>query len=84
VGNFWSDRELRNRYYHDEYFVVLTKGGVPATRGLPWRKDADVAWDVPTAENLWALAARFREHDHLFSHAAYAIRRKSNPADGTP
>jgi hypothetical protein len=77
VENYWSDRARRNRYYHDEWFIVLTGSGVPATRGLPLKKDSEVVFDNPTVEEIWALAARFREHDGLFTHAAYVVRHRS-------
>jgi hypothetical protein len=34
IENYCSDRAQRNRYYHDEWFVVILDG-TPATRGLP-------------------------------------------------
>lgn len=84
VEAFWTDRALRNRYFHDEWFPLLDEGGVPAIRGLPWKKNSEVVFDVPTADEIWALAARFRDDEHLFSHAAYVIRRERNSANGTP
>ena len=81
IGNYWSDRAQRNRYYHDEWFVVLEEGGIPATRGLPLKKGSDVVFDDPTVEQIWERAARFREHKSLFSHAAYVIRRDAPEQD---
>lgn len=75
VENFWTDRAARNRYFHDEWFPLLDEGGTPAIRGLPWKKDSEVVFDAPTAEQIWALATRFRDHEYLFSHAAYILRR---------
>src|SRR6185436_20296291 len=57
IGNYWSDRAQRNRYYHDEWFVVLEEGGIPATRGLPLKKGSDVVFDDPTVEQIWERAA---------------------------
>jgi hypothetical protein len=84
VENYWSDRDRRNRYYHDDWFVVPTGSGIPATRGLPLKKGSEVVFASPTAEEIWALAARFRDHEHLFSHVAYVVRRERNSAKGTP
>jgi hypothetical protein len=58
VENFWSDRAVRNRYYHDEWFAFPDEDGdpiIPAIRGLPLKKGADVAWDAPTADEIWVV-----------------------------
>jgi hypothetical protein len=75
VEQFWTDRAIRNRYFHDEWFPLLDEGGIPAIRGLPWKKGSEVVFDTPTADEIWALAARFRDLEHLFSHAARVLRR---------
>jgi hypothetical protein len=75
IENYWTDRGRRNRYYHDEWFIFLTGSGVAPTRGLPSKKGPKIVFDNPTAEEIWALAARFREHDDLFTHAAYVVLR---------
>ena len=75
IENYWTDRGRRNRYYNDEWFILLTGSGVAATRGLPLKKGSQIVFDNPTAEDIWALAARFREHDDLFTHAAYVVLR---------
>lgn len=75
IEDFWTDRATRNRYFHDEWFPLLDDGGTPATRGLPWKKDSEVVFDAPTVEQIWALATRFGDHEYLFSHAAYVLRR---------
>ncbi len=75
IESYWNDRLRRNRYYHDEWFVAPSEGGFVSIRGLPWKKGSGVVFDDPTADEIWALAARFREHDHLFSHTAWALRR---------
>jgi hypothetical protein len=76
VERFWSDKARRNRYFHDEWFPLLNEGGIPAIRGLPYKKGSEVVWDDPTAEDVWALVGSFREHEYLFSHAAYELRRR--------
>jgi len=80
IENYWTDRERRNRYYHDEWFVSLANGGVAATRGLPWKKGSEVQFDMPSADEIWGLAARFKAHEDLFSHVCWRVRRKEkNP-----
>ena len=34
IDQYWADRESRNRFIHDEWFVALRDGGIPATRGF--------------------------------------------------
>ncbi len=70
IENYWTDRGRRNWYYHDEWLILLTGGGA---RGLPLKKGSQIVLDNPTVEEIWALAARFREHDDLFTHAAYVV-----------
>jgi hypothetical protein len=108
IDQYWANKESRNRYIHDEWFVNVLDGGSAATRGLPLKKDATVVWDSPkyrgcpwylfggppiiflqqlahaanSAEEVWKLANRFREHDSLFSSVAYWRRRaRSQPSD---
>jgi hypothetical protein len=78
ITQYWADRESRNRYIHDEWYVVMTGSGIPATRGLPLKKDASVVWDDPATDEVWTLVERFRDHRDLFSHAAY-VRRRGRP-----
>jgi hypothetical protein len=73
IDRFWWDKASRNRYIHDEWFPLLDGSGKPATRGLP--EDSDIVWSAPSAEDIWALAKSFRDHEHLFSRTAYIIRR---------
>jgi len=75
IENYWTDRGHRNRYYHDEWHLFLTGSGTAATRGLPSHKGSQIVFDNLTVEEIWALAARFREHDDLFTHAAYVVLR---------
>lgn len=78
IDNYFYDRERRHRLTHDEWFVGLLKaGGLPRTRGLPRKKDANVVWDESKPEDVWQLARRFREHDHLFSYIRYVVRQRS-------
>jgi hypothetical protein len=77
VGTYWSDKERRNRYIHDDWYVALTEdSAIPATRGLPLKRGSDVVWDEPTPNEVWKLAHQFLEYKGLFSHAAYEIRRR--------
>jgi len=75
IENYWTDRGRRNWYHHDEWLILPTGSGVAATRILPLKKGSQIAFDNPTVEEIWALAARFREHDDLFTHAAYVVLR---------
>jgi hypothetical protein len=69
VDNYYCDRERRHRLTHDEWFVsVLKASGAPMTRGLPRRKGSHVVWGDSKPEDVWKLAWRFRDYDHLFSH----------------
>jgi hypothetical protein len=77
VDNYYCDRERRHRLTHDEWFVgALGAGGVPMTRGLPRKKGANAVWGDSKPEDVWQLARRFREYDHLFSHVTYAVRQR--------
>jgi hypothetical protein len=42
IDQYWADKDSRNRYIHDEWFVALREGGVAATRGLPIKKGSTV------------------------------------------
>jgi hypothetical protein len=75
IDKYWADKDSRNRYIHDEWFVVLRDGGVPATRGLPIKKGSTLVWDQPGPDEVWKLARHFHDHHSLFSYAAYRIRR---------
>jgi hypothetical protein len=75
INQYWVDKDSRNRFIHDEWFVVLRDGGVPATRGLPIKKGSTLVWDQPGPDEVWNLAKQFRDHHGLFSYAAYRIRR---------
>jgi len=77
LDQFWTDKEKRNRYVHDDWFVnIFEPNGAAATRGVPRKKGANVTWDDPKPEDVWALAFRFREHRSVFSISAYKIRKE--------
>jgi hypothetical protein len=82
VENYFCDRECRNRLIHDEWFVsLLGRDPVPMTRGLPRKKGADVVWGDSTPNDVWALAWRFRDYDHLFSHRIHVMRKRKAAAE---
>lgn len=84
IENYFCDRERRNRLIHDEWFISLLgrEDPVPMTRGLPRKKGADVVWGDSTSDDVWALAWRFRDYNHLFSHRSHVMRkRKERPDD---
>jgi hypothetical protein len=83
IENYWADRELRNRYFHDDWFVVI-RDGTPAIRGLPRKKGSKIEFNDPTAEEIWELAERFREYENLFSYAASVIGRRHQQPDPAP
>jgi hypothetical protein len=83
IENYWTDRELRNRYFHDDWFVVI-RDGTPAIRDLPRKKGSKSEFNDPTAEEIWELAERFREYEDLFSYAASVIGRRHQQPDPAP
>jgi hypothetical protein len=77
IENYYCDRERRHRLTHDEWFVsVLKEGDVPMTRGLSRRKGANVVWGESKPEDVWQLAWRFREYDHLFSYVTHDVHQR--------
>jgi hypothetical protein len=78
IEEFFCDRKRRNRLIHDEWYVSLFDGGVARTRGLPRDKGADVVFGESTPEDVWNLAWRFREYEHVFSHASYVLGKQKN------
>jgi hypothetical protein len=78
LAQYWSDRERRNRYMHDEWYAGIFPGPtvIPGTRGVPRKKGAQVVWDQPTPQDVWQLGLSFREHASLFSASAYHLRRR--------
>jgi hypothetical protein len=77
---YWCDKDVRNRYTHDEWFVGIDVDSepmaVPGTRGIPRKKGSTVVFNRPTPDDIWTLAGKFREHDNLFSYTTYALRKK--------
>jgi hypothetical protein len=80
IENYFCDRERRHRLFHDEWYLGglsrVPPEAVPSTRGLPRKKDAVVVWDNPTPDDVWQLARRFRDYEHLFSFRTYDLRRR--------
>src|SRR6266478_7738805 len=77
IENFYKDREHRARLIHDDWYISLLKTpGTPATRGLPRKKNAAVAYGAPTPDDVWELAWRFRQHEDLFSHVVYVLQKQ--------
>jgi hypothetical protein len=77
IENFYKDRERRDRLIHDDWYISLLKTpGTPATRGLPRKKNAGVAYGAPTPDDVWELAWRFRQHEDLFSHVVYVLQKQ--------
>jgi hypothetical protein len=77
LADFWADKERLNRYMHDEWYVTLGDEvlGV-GTRGLPRKKkESEVVWGRPKSDEIWALARKFRDHEHTFTGASYWIRK---------
>jgi hypothetical protein len=75
VDGFWSDKAVRNRLIHDEWFQNLFEASV-ATRGLTRTKTPEEVFGAPDVNEEWQLAHRFQEYDGLFSHRAYILRRE--------
>jgi hypothetical protein len=76
VGQFWSDKEVRNRLIHDDWFPGLGQSaGKVGTRGLTRKKVPEVVVKWPSVDEVWSLASRFRELKYLFSHRAWALSR---------
>jgi hypothetical protein len=77
IEQYWLDRDARNRLIHDDWFVVMTGRGYPATRGLPLRKGSDVVFGDPTPEHVWQLASAFLEHMNHFEHVVWQRSRNA-------
>jgi hypothetical protein len=80
VDQYWRDKEIRNRYMHDHWFVSIDfdsepKQAVPGIRGIPRKKGSTVIFNQPTPDEVWNLARRFKDYDYLFSYTAYALRK---------
>jgi len=77
IGQFWSDKEVRNRLIHDDWFPSLEEGELEkvGTRGLTRKKVPEVIIKWPSVDDVWSLASRFKELKYLFSHRAWALSR---------
>jgi hypothetical protein len=78
IENFFCDRERRNRFVHDEWYVSLSEQppqAVPMIRGLPRKEGVGVVYGEPTPEDIWDLARRFREYRSVFLNASYLLRK---------
>jgi hypothetical protein len=82
IESFYTDKEERNRLIHDEWLPDLLEAGSGAVmiRGLTRAKTPKEVFGTPEVDDVWRLARRFREHDGLFSHRAYMIRRERDGA----
>jgi hypothetical protein len=74
VESFWSDKAIRNRLIHDEWFPNVYERTV-ATRGLTRTKTPQEIFGEPNVDEVWRLALRFQDYDGLFSHRAHVLRR---------
>lgn len=85
IDNFWSDKEVRNRLIHDDWFPSLEEDGLGrvGTRGLTRKKVPEEVIDWRSVDEVWGLAYRFREYSGLFSHRAWELSRNRNP-DSSP
>jgi hypothetical protein len=83
IESYYCNRECRNRLMHDEWWVDVSDGGLPKTRGLPRKKGAVEVWGDSTPDDVWRLALRFREYKSLFSHRAYELRKTKTRSEGS-
>jgi hypothetical protein len=81
VDSFWSNKGIRNRLVHDEWYPNFFEHGPVATRGLTRTKTPEEVFGMPNVNEVWRLALRFQEYDGLFSHHAYLIRRQRDTSD---
>jgi hypothetical protein len=83
IGGFWSDKEIRNRLIHDDWFPSLEEDGTGkvGTRGLMRKKVPAQVFGSPRVEEVWALARRFQEFSYLFSHRAWVLSRERRGDD---
>jgi hypothetical protein len=79
IGEFWCDKNIRNRLIHDEWYPNLLSPGEVNTRGLTRKKVPEQVFGRPTVAEVWELAARFRSYDGLFSHRSWALRKGESP-----
>jgi len=75
IGEFWCDKNIRNRLIHDEWYPSFLTPGTVGTRGLTRKKVPQEVFSGPTVPEVWELAARFGYYDSLFSHHSWALSR---------
>jgi hypothetical protein len=76
IESFWSDKQMRNRLVHDEWFPSLYQLGTVKTRGLTRSKIPKEIFGTPDVAEVWELAARLQSYESLFSYVAYETRRE--------
>jgi len=82
VDMFWTDKAARNRLVHDEWYPSLLEIGDVGIRGLTRAKMPKEVFGIVDITEVWQLALRFHNYDHLFSHRSYVIRRQRRDAQG--
>jgi hypothetical protein len=82
VDLFWTDKDARNRLMHDEWYPCLLEIGDVGIRGLTRAKMPKEVFGIIDITEVWQLALRFRDYDHLFSHRSYVIRRQRDAQGG--
>jgi hypothetical protein len=75
LGEFWCDKNIRNRLIHDQWFPGFDEPGEVGIRGLTRKKIPEEVFNWPTVSEIWELAARFARYQSLFSHRAWALSR---------
>jgi hypothetical protein len=67
---------------HDEWYPSLLEIGDVGIRGLNRAKMPKEVFGIVDIPEVWQLALRFRDYDHLFSQRSYVIRRQQRDAQG--
>src|ERR1700688_4995381 len=75
IGDFWCDKNIRNRLIHDEWYFGFLEPGAVATRGLTRKKVPEEVFTEVDVPGIWELAARFGYYEHLFSFRSWALSR---------
>jgi len=76
IENFWRDKDLRNRLIHDEWLPHLFHAGTVFTRGITRGRTPEVVFGNLSVNEVWALAWRLQQYDHLFSHRYWTLTRR--------
>jgi hypothetical protein len=79
IGEFWCDKNIRNRLIHDQWYPNILTPGEVGTRGITRKKNPEEVFTRPTVPEVWELAARFGFYEHLFSHRSWALSRSRRP-----